>query len=610
MVHRYPDDSPFSQEAPEPNRSQFSQSGKDSALEFIGEDYDDAYIFYRPPHNQHFEGPFPERQIQLWYLEGYFYNSLEFKFHVDGPIETLESLKTKNGRQCPFHEPLEETQNHGSAVAQETLTITLGRLAELAEEVEKLKFDANISNTLVRRVNEVMERDKSNERYRRESEEQLNALRGEVEELKERLTMTLATACSEYEEDVETPIETNEITEETGEGCVTSTQEHSAVDHFITEDAAALRSEMEQLQESYHRLDKFTFKLSNKLVTFKSMFKSIDALCDGVNGEYGVYARLSDLEETVEEMREMLGANLDGRKTIASSQHKQDGIVIPNETLKEVQERAAKQMAAVLNDEEYVNLERKLSSADSTTEVFAAASESLTAVVAAAMPLPSKLQLENKGVQDDQPDTWESIEDGASDMTQNSLSFNENGQDVEEEVMTEEDTVTKMEGGREDKENDAATPEDATDRLDLLGKGMSFFLNLAKDDIGEMASDSDIDGFLTAVKSAKLLHIAESVKQYFGKPLTCKQCSSEDKTVELNNAIEYFEHVNRSHFKKCGGADKVLVKQFAYLLEQFKAPVPVPIALAKRQYAEREKNKPWLKREAISPIGKPNKKKK
>ncbi|GMR37300.1 hypothetical protein PMAYCL1PPCAC_07495 [Pristionchus mayeri] len=611
MVHRSSEDSHFVEETQFPRKFPSSLSRKNSCSESINGGYREECIYYRPPGKDYFEGPFTEVQCQYWYKEGCFYNGLEFKFCPDGPIETLESLKTRNGRECPFQQTTRKSAFSASELMVKTL---MGRIVDLAEELEKMKEERSTihiaskleNDSLKNRVKELMEKDSLNEQYRRKMDVRVEEMEGEIRELRESLVNTRVEVVNETEE----PAEEDETA-----FCETrSIFEKTAADLSIAEDVSEVRIELERLQSSIHSLDQFTFKLSHKIEKLKCKYKVIDVIGEGLNNKDGVFDRLAYLEDSVDEIQAaMTSMEKEEAISVENNDGGEQGRVVPRVRKEKEEEEVMIPVERSEREEEsipeqwYSPNEKFLSSSSDVTlsaTSFVAASESIAAVATAAWPGPEKIM--EVGDHTD-IDNWESIDEETTDDQWN-------GEVVDRELKTPPplgDTEEERMGDV-DKENVEMKIVDGADHLDLIGKGLGLFLQSAEHDCEESATDSDIDRLVTAIKGSKMLQIAESLKHHFGKAMICGVCSTEEKKTELRNAIEYFEHLNRSHFKKCGGADRVLVNQFAYLLEQFKAAVPVPMALAKRQYAEREKNKPWLKREGTaSPTRKtPGKKRK
>lgn len=610
MVHRTSEDSPYIEEAPV-RRFSSSLSRKNSSVGSNYGYYQDEFIFYRPPDKDYFEGPFTEIQCQYWYKEGCFYNQLEFRFGSDGRVETLESLKERNGRECPFQEGRGKPPPSTPDPASELMVkMCMTRVIALAEELEKLKGEREKLqmqrkieiDSLTNRVKQLMEKDTSNVKHQRETERKLAELHVELADLTESVTNSAMSMES--------------VTEKTNDHDIAfcenrSISERTAVDTSIGEDVTEVRNELVRLQNSVHSLDQFTFKLSHKVEKLKCKYKVVDIIGEGLNGKDGVFDRLAYLETAVDEIQQAANASTgekrgevdeakEEEKRSEPEKEKEEEVVLPVERANGIESAAEGSIP-----DEWYSPNGKLSPSTATSDTltatsFAAASESIAASVTAAWPGPEKMV--EVGESTDLVDDWESIDDEEEECD---LPWS--AEIVKRELVTpppHEHTV-EMVAGDVDKENLEVKMDGGAGHLELLGKGLGLLLQSLEADCEDSATDADIDRLVAAIKGAKMLQIAESLKQHFGKALVCDVCSTGEKKAELRNAIEYFEHLNRGHFKKCGGGDRMLVNQFAYLLEQFKASVPVPIALAKRQYAEREKNKPWLKREgAKSPTRK------
>ncbi|GMS85023.1 hypothetical protein PENTCL1PPCAC_7198 [Pristionchus entomophagus] len=598
MIHRSPETTTFAEESPFPRKFSSSLSRQNSNGASSNGYYQEEFIYYRPPDQEYFEGPFAELQVQYWYKEGYFYNGLEFKFSKDGPIETLDSLKARNGRECPFQEGI---KSGGKERMVQTLMMRVG---DLASDLEKMKEERNtqlISHDIERkalknRVTNLMEKDTRNEQYRRETDQRLNDMQAEIERLRVSCGPAPPLTVVSVESGVEAATEEGEMTV----GYRGPLSEMTAMDFSHEEDLMEVRKELVRLQNSIQSLDRFTFKLSHKVEKLKCKYKVVDIIGEGLNNKDGVFDRLSYLEQSMEEIQTVVGSM--EKTVIGSTCSSYNEVVLPEERSNGTDQHSDGSIT-----ESWYSPNEKLPSSESnltlTSTTFEAASESIAAVVSGVWPGVEKMV----DVVEDQKDNWESIED---EECANAALNGEAEKREMETPPTDEDTV-EIVAGDVDKENQETKLEGSADHLALLGNGLGMFLHSSESENENIAVDADIDRLLTAIKGAKMLQIAESLKHHFVKAMICDVCSTGEKKTELRNAIEYFEHLNRAHFKKCGGADKTLVNQFAILLEQFKAAVPVPIALAKRQYAEREKNKPWLKREGTgSPTRKIPKKKK
>ncbi|KAF8363209.1 hypothetical protein PRIPAC_90132 [Pristionchus pacificus] len=598
MVHRSPEDSPFVEEAPFPSKFPSTLSRKNSC-EPSYDYYQEDFIYYRPPDREYFEGPFSEVQCQYWYKEGFFYNGLEFKFAPDGEIETLESLKARNGRECPFQEGGgQQSVSHSMQLMVSTLMDRVGNLSAEIDLLRGEKMELQISrklevDPLTNRVKELMDKDVNNDHYRRETERRLKEMQDEIAELKERSVSNVAVnADFEAESSVTTDGRDIDFSE------TPSLCERTAVDPSICEEVTEVRNELERLQNNVRSLDKFTFKISKKVEEFKCTLKVVDVIGEGLNSKDGVYDRLAYLEQSVEEIQDAIEPK--NNRTMTEEVIKTDEeIVLPVNRV-----NGENILSDGSTPDEWYSPSREIVTPQ-YSEIdlkFASISESLAAASAKIWAAP-----ENIVEIGEHADSWENVDEEAAFSKWNG---DEMTMKRDELITPPMDENAQLIVGDIDKENIEATIHTDSSNLEYMANGLVILLQ-TKEQGCEDANDEDFENLTGAIKGAKMLQIAESLKQHFGKALICEVCSTAEKKIELKNAIEYFEHLNRAHFKKSRGADKMVVTHFTYLLKLFKAQIPIPISLAKRQYAEREKNKPWLKRDKTPPNGKtPGKKRK